>query len=406
MDPTRLGRMIEWIEGHPGDITRRGDEIVDLGMQMRESAGLLEAIAEGAEGMEGLSVDALREVIGEVHEELRLAGERYSPTGLALKTYAGSLEEVQTGLRMLLDDCEQAWNAYTARRLEYMSTPQPTPDPETGVVDATAHDDALLRREQAHDAWEMLADDYDARYDTWEAAFERATDAIGSANDGGIEDSWRDDLAGFSDAALGFLQFAGIVLAVLAIIIGGPLIAVLGTIVGILTLVLTLYMKYYGRRSWGDVAWAVVGVIPIGKLGAFAEGAETGTRAFLRGFVAADEIGPAISQARNGWTAIRTGFTAAGSGVPGLAGAGRSLFTEIADEMGSGADIFARYMGAADRAALEAATDNGVNAAHFLAGSMDVRIKTILANLKEMPGIDAPPAPPVDTWREQLAASS
>ncbi|BDZ63899.1 UbiA family prenyltransferase [Agromyces mangrovi Wang et al. 2018] len=406
MDPTRLGREIEWIEGHPGDITRRGDEIVDLGMQMRESAGLLKAIAEGAEGMEGLSVDALREVIGDVHEELRLAGERYSPTGLALKVYAGSLEEVQTGLRTLLDDCEQAWNTYTSRHMEYATMPLPMPDPETGATDDTTRENARIAREQAHDAWELLADDYDARYDTWETAFERATDAIGTATDGGIEDSWTDDLAGFADTALKVLQVVGIVLAVLAIVIGGPLIAVLGTIAAILALALTVYMKFYGRASWGDVAWAIVGVIPIGKLGAFAEGGEAGTKAFLKGFVAADEFGPAIGQVRSGWTAVRTGFTAAGSGVPGLAGAGRSLFTEIAGEMGGGADIFARYMGVADNVALQAATDNGVNAAHLVAGHMDVNIKTTISNIVGVFGTATPPEPPVDTWREQLAATS
>ena len=183
-------------------------------------------------------------------------------------------------------------------------------------------------------------------------------------------------------------------------------VAVLGTIAGILALALTVYMKFYGRASWSDVAWAIVGVIPIGKLGAFAEGGEAGTKAFLKGFVAADEFGPAIGQVRSGWTAVRTGFTAAGSGVPGLAGAGRSLFTEISGEIGGGADIFARYMGVADNVALQAATDNGVNAAHLVAGHMDVNIKTTISNVVGVFGAETPPEPPVDTWREQLAATS
>ncbi|WP_353807405.1 hypothetical protein [Agromyces sp. SYSU T00194] len=402
MDRTPRGRDIEPIEGDVDDIALRADQIVSLGMQMRESAGLLQAIADGAEGMDGLSVEKLREVVGDVYTELRLAGERYTPTGLALQTYAGSLETVQTGLATLIDDCEQAWVEYTSRHMEYGTMPLPMPDPETGTVDDTTRENARIARDVAHDAWELLAVDYDARYDTWEAAFDRATDAIGTATEGGISDSWKDDLAGFVDTALTVLTVVGIVLAVLAIIVGGPLIAVLGTIVGILSLIGTLYMKHYGRADWGEVAWAVVGVIPFGKLGAFADGAEVGTRTFLRGFVALDEIGPAMGQVSSGWTAVSTGLSAGGAGLSGLQQGGRNLYATLADDIVA-SDIFARYMGAGSAAELAEFAADESKVADLIIGHLDVT-RTKVTTMRDIAGL-FPGDDPADTWREQLAAT-
>jgi hypothetical protein len=391
------GRRIEWIEGNPTDIETRGKQIVDLGDQMVGSAGVLKAVADGATGMEGLSVEKLKDVIGDVHEELKLAGERYSPTGHALTKYATSLEDVQTGLRSIVDDAEQYWQSYQGLP-GYIDGQRPVvgmPSPGSPESTALAEDDQA--KQAAYDKWEDEAKAFDAKYDTWETAFEDATNSIGRATDGGISDSWKDDIAGFADVALDILAVAGIVLAVLAIIIGGPIIAVLGAIVALATLALTLYMKAYGRADWGDVAWAVVGVLPIGKLGKFAEGGSEGMKAFLRGFVAADDFGKLS-------TAFRTGFSA--DGLVGL-----SRLTNGATEMWqlqrasplSGGDILGRYMGFQNASELAEAGTRSNGWADILSGHWDVNLKGTVANSVQLFDLLSGDEPPVDSWREQLA---
>jgi hypothetical protein len=391
------GRRIEWIEGNPTDIETRGKQIVDLGDQMVGSAGVLKAVADGATGMEGLSVEKLKDVIGDVHEELKLAGERYSPTGHALTKYATSLEGVQTGLRSIVDDAEQYWQAYQGLP-GYIDGQRPVvgmPSPGSPESTALAEDDR--EKQAAYDKWEDEAIAFDAKYDTWETAFEDATNSIGRATDGGISDSWKDDIAGFADVALDILAVAGIVLAVLAIIIGGPIIAILGAIVALATLALTLYMKAYGRADWGDVAWAVVGVLPIGKLGKFAEGGSEGMKAFLKGFVAADDFGKLS-------TAFRTGFSA--DGLVGL-----SRLTNGATEMWqlqrasplSGGDILGRYMGFQNAGELAEAGTRSNGWADILSGHWDVNLKGTVANSVQLFDLLSGDEPPVDSWREQLA---
>jgi hypothetical protein len=393
------GRRIEWIEGKPDDIAARGKEIVDLGNQMIGSAGVLKAVADGATGMEGLSVEKLKDVIGDVHEELKLAGERYSPTGEALKGYATSLEEVQTGLRSIVDDAEQYWQEY--RGLPgYIDGQRPAigmPSPGSPESTALAEDDQA--KQAAYDKWELEAQAFDAKYDTWESAFDTATNSIGTATDGGISDSWKDDIAGFADVALDILAVAGIVLAVLAIVIGGPLIAVLGAIVALATLALTLYMKAYGRADWGDVAWAVVGVLPIGKLGKFADGGSEGMKALLKGFVAADEFGELS-------TAFRAGFNANGlTGLSRLTNGATDLWQLQRSTPFGWSDALGRYMGFRNASELAEAGTRTNGWADILSGHWDVNLKGTVANSVQLYDLLSGDEPPVDSWREQLAQS-
>jgi hypothetical protein len=361
---------------------------------------VLKAVADGATGMEGLSVEKLKEVIGDVHEELKLAGERYSPTGHALTTYASSLEDVQTGLRSIVDDAEQYWREYGSLP-GYIDGQRPAigmPSPGSEESANLAEDDQA--KQAAYDKWEEKAIAFDAKYDTWESAFDDATNSIGEATDGGISDDWKDDMAGFADVALDVLAVAGIILAVLAIIIGGPLIAILGAIVALATLALTLYMKAYGRASWGDVAWAVVGVLPIGKLGKFADGGSEGMKAFLKGFVAADEFGDLS-------TVFRTGFNA--GGLTGLSrftnGATEVWNLQRASPLGWG-DTLGRYMGFGSAEELAEASARSDGWASILSGHWDVNLKGTVANSVSLFNLVSGDEPPVDSWRQQLAQNS
>ncbi|MBT2498641.1 hypothetical protein J7E25_05995 [Agromyces sp. ISL-38] len=411
------GRNIEWIEGDPGAIAERGVQIVQLGDQMIGSAGVLKAVADGASGMEGLSVDKLREVVGDVHEQLKLAGERYTPTGWALRRYADVLDDVQLGLRALVEDCEAHWGEYSRQAtivgdLEWRRGGSMPGDAGAGEADGIEEElgTATTDRDRAYSAWQEDAEAYDERFDTWEAAFDRATNEIGDATDGGISDSWRDDVAGFASTALKVLQIAGMVLAVLAIIVGGPIIAFLATVVGILTLIATLYMKYYGRASWGDVAVAVIGVIPFSKLPAVFAGAPGAGGSFFKAMVGADDAIKGWGQLSSGWQVFRSGFSTAGlTGFSRFAGGASEVWPSVARQIGDPADWVIRSVGAGDH--LASTLDNLADPVKYwdvVDGLMAKPLSDTVSSLAGAIWAPSEPAPdlPVDSWRDQLAAST
>ncbi|MFC6355189.1 hypothetical protein [Luethyella okanaganae] len=280
---THRGRTVAPIEGRAGDIVDRGEQIEELGEQMIGAAELMSRIAEGTAHGRGYSLDKVKEEIGDVHGELRLAGERYKPTGTALKRYGDALDGVQTRLGRIIPECEQTHAALeTARGSQEtaegasMSAPPPPPGDAVAVAAneklaqaASNAQTALNAAITDHDA--NLAE-FDTQYDVWDEAYDKAVNEIGSATDGGISDGFWDDVSGIVDAALTVLTWVGIVLTVLALIVGGPLIALLAAIVAALTLLGTLYLYSQGRKSLGDVGWAVIGVLPFGKLGKLFKG--------------------------------------------------------------------------------------------------------------------------------------
>jgi hypothetical protein len=244
---------------------------------MISSAAMLKSIADGASGQRGLAVDKLQDVVGDCHEELKLAGERYKPTGPVLVHYGTVLAEVQPLIKTAVENCEADWKTYETKRSAvfdaqiafYPVAPvgedEEPDDPDDLRKDAVG--DAQGLADTAHENWEAEARTFDTHYDTWEEAFDWAAEEIGEANSGGIEDSRWDDLDGFVAGALEVLKWVGLALTVLAVIVGGPFIAALAAIVAIATLLLTIYSFSRGNSSVLDLVLAVVGVIPFGSLG-------------------------------------------------------------------------------------------------------------------------------------------
>lgn len=261
------GRDIIYVAGNPDVIVERGNQITTLGTQMLESASLLQRIAEGASGQKGLAVEKLEDVVGDVHRELKRAGEMYQPTGPVVAEYGSALEEVQPKIRSHVDNCQEYWDAF--RSLPgYIDGQRPTfsmPSPGSPEATALAEDDQA--KQTAYDEWEAEAIAFDRDYDTWEAAFDSAADRVGEILDGKIEDGFWDKVDGFVAGALEVLKWVGLALAIAAILIGGPLIAALAAIVAIASLVLTVYQKSRGDAEWKDVILAAIGVIPFGSLG-------------------------------------------------------------------------------------------------------------------------------------------
>lgn len=264
---TPKGRAIRHLEGDPATIRRRGTEIEQLGTDMIESAATLQAIADGASGQQGLAVDRLAEVVGDVHRELRLAGELYRPTGPVVRAYGEALAELQPRLDAHAEECDELWEAYLrapgfreGERPPFAAADADTPE---------AADQAGLDRakQAAYDAWADEATAFDDDYDTWETAFERAAANVGDVLDGRIEDGFWDRVDGFVAGTLEVLKWVGLALAIASIVIAGPLIGALSAIVAITVLALTIYRKARGDTGWKEVTLAAIGVIPFGSLG-------------------------------------------------------------------------------------------------------------------------------------------
>ncbi|GAB6856307.1 hypothetical protein [Microbacterium xylanilyticum] len=299
---------ITTIAGDAYAIERRGLEIESLGEQMIASSDIIAKMKLGAE-CRGKSLDALKDDIEDVEGDLRKAGERYKPSGTAFVNYARTLDKVQTRLNTLMPEIETAWTAYTtaAGSYDHDSKLPPPKEGDPPADDRTTQGDV----DTARAAWEAKAVEYEHQYDSWWGAYEQARKDIKSANDNGVHDSFWDDALPFLEALGTILSYAGIVLAVLACIIGGPFILI-GAIVGLAALAVTVWKVSCGRGTALDIVMAAVGVFPFGKAFALAKG--------LRAAPAMSTLGRGLLSM--GGDVVGAGWRN-GSKLTGLIGAGR-----------------------------------------------------------------------------------
>ena len=413
MEPSPAGNPIEVVTGNAFGIRTRGRAIEDLGDQMIGAAGVLRAIADNGVPQQGLSIDKIKEVIGEIDGELKLAGERYKPSGTALVTYADALDGVQQQMRVIVPRCQDAWDDYQSALGRYQDANHPLPPGQAGTPPAgggqspeqEAHDrdirSALNRANEAYDEFVAEARNFDTQFETWEDAFEAASNGIREATDGGISDGFWDDVDGFVAGVLVVLQWAGIVLAVLAFVIGGPIIAALGAIVAIASLVLTIYQKTRGDTGWLELGLAIVGVIPFGSLAKFSGGFKPGMAGFLDDMVGG--LGTSGSRAIIGNAITRFPET---YGISRAFGA--SPFTSfVAAARGghSGADIAARLMGIGFGDESTRAMSSGWGAAAHVFGHYGWVVNSpVAAGMAITDAVGDLFEEDVETWEAQLAA--
>jgi hypothetical protein len=270
MPLTRAGHAIEELEGNPSEIWSRGDQIETLGEKMVKAADTLERIKDGSDGSNGKSMEQVREAVGDMTDDLRKAGTTYAGVGPVLKRYASVIgavaptyNDLQGDIKKLVADAEDAWAAYQSADAAVPTTGGMVPVPDKDDPDYESKARAASAKE---DHFWSLADQFDGYYETWEDAFNRAADEIDGFVDDGIHDGFWDDVDGFVSAALKVLSWVGLVVGILAIIIGGPILGAIAAVVGLVILALTIYQKIRGDASWGDLALAVVAVLPLGKL--------------------------------------------------------------------------------------------------------------------------------------------
>ncbi|MBW9094422.1 hypothetical protein JNB62_12075 [Microbacterium jejuense] len=275
---TNKNHRVHVIEGDASGIIARGQLIEDLGEQMIGAAGVLREIGDGATEEKGRSIEKIRDEVGDTHKELKLAGERYKPTGTAMKEYGSTLSTVQAALRSLVTEIENAKTQLDSK-VETAQTAQQAAD---ASADYDADDTAARGAHQA-DAWQArdagiaadnarihlngLLDDFDTQWDTWDEAYDLALGRINSATHGNITDDWTDNLAGVAEVVVDVLSVVGFVVAIAAIVIGGPILMIVGAVIGAIALIATAFLYFKGRAGLDDLIWAVVGVLPFGKLG-------------------------------------------------------------------------------------------------------------------------------------------
>lgn len=444
---THKGHAVEVLEGDAHGIIARGREIEDLGEQMIGAADILREVGDGAGEERGRSIERIRSEVGDAHEELRKAGDRYKPTGGVMKTYGEKLADVQAAMRTIVRDAGEASTTLDQKR-SAAATAASTADnaPDVDPTDPTAVERNRQLQEAASsaqgdvDTAEAALDSqytlFDTQWDLWDDAYEAALRGINDATEGNVSDDWTDNLAGVVEVVLEVLAWAGVVLAIAALIIGGPFIALIAAIVGVIALVGTIFLYAKGRRGLGDVVWAVVGVLPFGKLGKLFQSGKrlTGLKEFLGGPYL--EIATPIRRmtALRGVTNPASLRAGGGLGQRAASGLASRLGRDFSAFQGAGPrNILNRIIGGSSRGYSLALADNFANlSAHhqrvvtphlgaladvISGGAKPVATSEAIVNVSEFlvkrgRMVDArandvqamTSASPVDAWRVQLAA--
>lgn len=361
------GRWIEYVEGDPEGIVTRGRSIESLGRAMQASATTLEQVKDGADGQKGLAVEKLREVVGDSHGLLRQAGELYEPTGPVLVAYGEALADVQPRIKAHADRCAELWAAFAA--LPGSVEPRGTggwfqPEPDSPEAEQQAEEDAA--KLAAYRAWEDEAGYWDADYDTWEEAFETAANDIGDVLEGKVKDGFWDNVDGFVAGLQKALSWAGLAVGILAIIFGGPILALIGGIIGLVALGLTIYQKIRGDAGWLQLGLAIAGVLPWGKLGKIAGGKFSFADDMFGGVLGATAWRNAGSQARE----LGFAYLFHGRGATGALGSLRQLAT--GNNPNGFGDVFLRLLTGKDVAAYEKLGDVTTGVLPALATASDL----------------------------------
>ncbi|MDE0547479.1 hypothetical protein [Microbacterium sp. C7(2022)] len=299
------------VEGDADGISDRGAQITNLAAAMSEAATLLTKLVDHGADMEGEAVDKLREVSAEVNTELEKAAGLYDGVGPFIKAYGDELSAVQKLMSTSVPDADRYWLAYQ-RALDQWQDAANSPvrypmgsedDIEACTAAERRHADdvetAECDKNDAYLLWKGAADDFDGAYDRWEDAFDAAVAGVRDSTAGKIKDSWKDNLDGFVDFALDVLAVAGLVLAVLALIVGGPIVGLLALAVGVLALVGTTWQYSRGDAALWEVGVAVVGVLPFGSFTKFADG---GFGAGMRAWTGFGSQGMSLGDDAARWT--------------------------------------------------------------------------------------------------------
>jgi hypothetical protein len=266
------GNLIDELDGDPGEVKSRGRQITELGAKMIASDRQINALVDGSSDMEGDAVDKLRELAEKVTSDLRKGGQLYAAVGPHITDYGIALAEAKPLLDTHATKLRSLWEEYyeLSRQAETARGAVPRkPDDDDDDTSAKEHyeqaDANAQAAEQAaadkRDDWDAEAKLYDEDFDDWHAAFTLAAKNIKEGQSGKIEDSRMDNIKGALDYIADVLSVAGMVLAVLAIVVGGPFFAI-ALAVAVAALAVQIIKMGVGDGDWLDLTLAAIGVVP------------------------------------------------------------------------------------------------------------------------------------------------
>ncbi|WP_293695065.1 hypothetical protein [uncultured Agrococcus sp.] len=270
-------RTVENIVGDHATILRRGRNIETLGNLMQQAATTLEGFADGSLGA-GLSIDGIRKDAKDVYEDLDIAGKLYTPSGAALKVYAGALRDVQNDTDSLVTNSESTWEEVreAAIALNSAVSDQETFDERADNADSgedlgdrPSSTSERTRFDTAVSEWESYWGAYDAPVSDWESAYSTAVASLEQANESGPEDGFWDNAMPFIEGLLTVLTWIGVIAFVLCFFFTGPLLAVFAAIAlvaGIIVVLLEASKFLAGRGDVLSLCLSIVGVVPFAKL--------------------------------------------------------------------------------------------------------------------------------------------
>lgn len=267
------GHLIEVLDGDAEEVATRGTQISDLGNTMSDAWRLISRLVEDGADMEGAAIDKVREIADGVSDDLDKASALYLAVGPHISRYAEDLRGAQDAITPLVTRLDRLWGEYYQLTRDadtaQGAVPWRQPDDDAEQSERDSYDDAVEHAQQMSNQadgkkaeWDTAAAAYDDEWDSWHTAFTTAAQNIKDGVTGKIEDSWRDDMKGLLDFLADVLAVAGIVLAVLAIVIGGPIIGALAAIVAIATLVVQLSKFALGDGDWLGLTFAIIGIVP------------------------------------------------------------------------------------------------------------------------------------------------
>ncbi|MFE6734121.1 hypothetical protein [Microbacterium sp. NPDC057650] len=330
MPVTAGGRHMRKITGEHEAIQTRGTEIENLGELMTNSANRLGLFADGTVGR-GDSFEAIRDQAKEVHDDLRVAGERYTPSGAALTAYGVALGKAQSATDWLVEQAHDKWGAVNraSSALSEVSGAQWQFDfDKNHDVDQEGKERPDSSSEQATfdtavEDFEYYWSRYDAPTETWEGAYDIAEGALSDVNANGVEDGFWDNMMPAIEALGTILFYVGLALIVVAFVFTGPLAiiaAVAATVVAVLSVAVEASKFLAGRGDMTALILSAVAVIPFGRLAKFASFAKVGKLGELLGSGgrfsgAAKFFGSEFGDFAKGWKSFNTFL---GNKIPGL----------------------------------------------------------------------------------------
>ncbi|MFF2376351.1 DUF6531 domain-containing protein [Streptomyces xiamenensis] len=288
-DPERVEELADKLLAFADDVAEAQDKLRNL-----MGDGLLDSFVGETANAFGEQMEDVPPNLAKLHESHELAGE-------ALAAYWPKLRQAQADADRALEDAVEAqsdltsaesWLATAASSLETAQDEAEPPD--EGEVRAEVRR-ALTDAENDHEDAQSAVTGAQGRLDAAKLLAQQAKEAreeaaslcvsdLRTASDAGIKNKrwWEkvvDWVADNWDTIVQVAQIIGTIVGIAALFIGGPLIAGILLAVALVALADTLVKYSKGEASLWDVGFAVLDVLPGGRLlGAGARTARTGLR--------------------------------------------------------------------------------------------------------------------------------